>query len=435
MSLEKGSFLLFLNLLSHTLSHEIYQVRHDLIGWLYKASPRGVMGLVRGWKRRYFVLLGNDLCYFVSRLKELKGSINLRDVQRLEFSTLPSEKSKDNLGPGNIEPFHVVTRDRMYTLCSQSVSSNRRWIRAIAHVARLVRTDRGLYLKSGLPIPIISSLKKRHWHRREVCVKYKRLERGRKYKSSREKIKLYRLRFSSEYHRWSLAIRCEDFEYFHDVATELAKTASLIVDSRGGQSNWNLARDIDDIRVDFSKRRRKEALRDNPKRFGTFVAQFTERILRMNMFSRGVWDELLESWLLNGRVTDISDSRKIINKGDDDGSDMRKNKLVEREDEEEIMTTFWESTLDDLDADNGVTAFDFGRVGEWYKPKKKVDLRKKKKNYIKKIVPLKSDSYVLEAMTSFWDCRRSMKKKKDLPFLSRGETVWDMHLVHTDIRT
>ena len=30
-------------------------VRHDLIGWLHKASPKGVTGLVRGWKRRYFV--------------------------------------------------------------------------------------------------------------------------------------------------------------------------------------------------------------------------------------------------------------------------------------------------------------------------------------------------------------------------------------------
>ena len=121
-------------------------VRHDLIGWLHKASPKGVTGLVRGWKRRYFVLLGNDLCYFVSRLKELKGSINLRDVQRVVFSSNSKE-----LGPGNIQPFYVITRDRVYTLCAQSVASNRRWIRAITHVSKLVRTDQGLYVKPGLP--------------------------------------------------------------------------------------------------------------------------------------------------------------------------------------------------------------------------------------------------------------------------------------------
>ena len=159
----------------------------------------------------------------------------MRDVQRIVFSSNSKE-----LGPGNIQPFYVITRDRVYTLCAQSVASNRRWIRAIAHVSKLVRTDQGLYVKPGLPLPMSTM---RHWYLRNLRVKYKGVERGRKYKSSREKIKLYRLRFDSDHHRWNLAVRYDDFEKFHEIALELVRTASLIVDSRGGTWCWSAKRE------------------------------------------------------------------------------------------------------------------------------------------------------------------------------------------------
>ena len=51
----RDSLFSFLSLLHTKLFNSQKQVRHDLIGWLHKASPKGVTGLVRGWKRRYFV--------------------------------------------------------------------------------------------------------------------------------------------------------------------------------------------------------------------------------------------------------------------------------------------------------------------------------------------------------------------------------------------
>jgi len=375
------------------------QVRHDLIGWLHKASPKGVTGLVRGWKRRYFVILGNDLCYFVSRLKELKGSINLRDVQRLSCTC----NSDEERGPGNIQPFHVITRDRVYTLCSQSDVSNQRWIRAIAHVSRLVQTDQGLYVKSGLPLPrsIV-----RHWHRRSLRVRYKGVERGRKYKSSREKVKLCRLRFESDHHRWNLAIRFEDFEDFHDIALELVSTASLIVDSQG---DWNLARELDDIRVNFSKRVRTRE-KTHSKKFGHFVAEFTERIAKANNKCGGVWDDVLECWLLDGRVREISSDDHV---GGDD----------------EVDDSFWDATLkcDDESTLSSDAVFDFSKFRDWYSMKGRSRKSKKMSEITTlKHIPLDPDAYLLDVLTSFW-CRSSCVSDVAPTKLSRSDDILDVY--------
>ena len=77
---------------------------------------------------------------------------------------------------------------------------------------------------------------------------------------------------------------------------------------------------MDDIRVTFSKHVRSKCSSESSKKCGTFIAEFTERIARANR-SVGfddVWGDVLESWLLNGRVRDISESRDLSRGGEEE---------------------------------------------------------------------------------------------------------------------
>ena len=63
--------------------------------WLLWPAPQAkwwhglrvsVMANTAHRSRRYFVLLGNDLCYFADRLTDRKGGIDLSEVRRVEPS-------------------------------------------------------------------------------------------------------------------------------------------------------------------------------------------------------------------------------------------------------------------------------------------------------------------------------------------------------------
>eukprot|EP00939_MAST-03C_sp_MAST-3C-sp1_P005264 g5264.t1 len=271
-------------------------LRHDLIGWLHKLSPRGVTRLVRGWKRRYFVLLGNDLCYYKSRLEGLRGSINVHSIVRVGFVASVT-------GPGDASAFEVVTQERVYTLCAQSEAANRRWIEAIARVARLVRTKRGYFTIPGLPLPstlLVNGGQMRSWHRLSTRVDWVDCERGRGYKSSRDSVILHRLRVSSRHHTWTLTIRTTTFAQFYNAALARRSSAALMADHGGGRDGWQLARRIDTLPIRFALRTFEKF--DLKTKRGQFIALYTNEIMQLNVETEGIWNDLLETWLLHGTV-------------------------------------------------------------------------------------------------------------------------------------
>ena len=170
---------------------------------------------------------------------------------------------------------------------------------------------------------------------------------------------------------------------------------------------------MDDIRVTFSKNVRSKSSSESSKKCGAFIADFTERIARANR-SVGfddVWGDVLESWLLNGRVRDISESRDLSRGGEEeyDGevtSDDDDKKIDEKE-----IPSYWDSTLNIESFKSSAANFDFSSFRNWYKSRKTSSSSGTTSKSLRHVT-LDSNTYLLEAMTSFWS-KKSIKLDRD----------------------
>jgi len=93
----------------------------DKAGYLTKQG-----GLVKSWKKRWFILKGAFLYYFKSpnRLSDTKGMVLLEDAiaQRAQF-------------PGKSHGFTIQTQDRLYYIYAETDLDAEDWINAINKAA------------------------------------------------------------------------------------------------------------------------------------------------------------------------------------------------------------------------------------------------------------------------------------------------------------
>lgn len=97
-----------------------------LQGWLWK---RGAKGLTRGWKRRWFERVGDELHYFVNSVDPgtFKGRIILRNIVSVGPST--DRKRKDGR-----HGFDVITPQRIYELLAENEQMASSWASALSSI-------------------------------------------------------------------------------------------------------------------------------------------------------------------------------------------------------------------------------------------------------------------------------------------------------------
>ena len=189
---------------------------------------------------------------------------------------------------------------------------------------------------------------------------------------------------------------------------------------------------MDDIRVTFSKHVRSKCSSESSKKCGAFIADFTERIVRANR-SVGlddVWGDVLESWLLNGRVRDISESRDLSRGNEEEYNDEADDpsSSVEKSDDEKEIQSYWDSTLNIVGDDkvfksSSAAIFDFSSFRNWYKKSRNKTSATSTLKSLRHVI-LDSNTYLLEAITSFWS-KKSIK-------LDRGEEVLKVYFSWVD---
>mmetsp|Transcript_4272 Transcript_4272/g.11934 ORF Transcript_4272/g.11934 Transcript_4272/m.11934 type:complete len:237 (+) Transcript_4272:244-954(+) len=94
-----------------------------LQGWL---SKRGKKGVTKGWKRRWFVHVGDELQYYVTPddAASLKGSISLSDILSVT-ATAPANKATGKTA------FQINTPPRIYQLMADNEEAMRYWVEGI----------------------------------------------------------------------------------------------------------------------------------------------------------------------------------------------------------------------------------------------------------------------------------------------------------------
>ena len=132
-------------------------VRSDCEGWMMKRGGRW-----KSWKKRFFALYGDELCYFkTAEAQRDIGKINLKKALDVQFDC-----QKDC--PDGWIPFRIFSMDRTWLLCCETQEEIDMWRDAIIkkgkirhrHVSRkrpdstkLNRPKSVAYLKGGLNAP------------------------------------------------------------------------------------------------------------------------------------------------------------------------------------------------------------------------------------------------------------------------------------------
>lgn len=109
-------------------SAEIVPVDGPLRGWLLK---KGVKGPAKGWKRRWFQQVGNEICYYVNKdaTDTLMGSICLDDV--ISVHPTSSEKRKDGRSG-----FRLNTPQRIYNLLAENEAMMSYWVTGLVNILK-----------------------------------------------------------------------------------------------------------------------------------------------------------------------------------------------------------------------------------------------------------------------------------------------------------
>ena len=109
-------------------STETLPVDGPLRGWLLK---KGVKGVAKGWKRRWFQQVGNEICYYVNKdaTDTLKGSICLDDV--ISVHPTSSEKRKDGRSG-----FRLNTPQRIYNLLAENEAMMSYWVTGLVNILK-----------------------------------------------------------------------------------------------------------------------------------------------------------------------------------------------------------------------------------------------------------------------------------------------------------
>lgn len=107
---------------------DIVPVDGPLRGYLLK---KGVKGPAKGWKRRWFQQVGNEICYYVNKddTASKMGSISLDDV--ISVHPTSSEKRKDGKAG-----FRLNTPQRIYNLLAEDEKIMTYWVSGLVNILK-----------------------------------------------------------------------------------------------------------------------------------------------------------------------------------------------------------------------------------------------------------------------------------------------------------
>lgn len=110
------------------MSADIVPVDGPLRGYLLK---KGVKGPAKGWKRRWFQQVGNEICYYVNKDDNASkmGSICLDDV--ISVHPTSSEKRKDGKAG-----FRLNTPQRIYNLLAEDEKIMTYWVSGLVNILK-----------------------------------------------------------------------------------------------------------------------------------------------------------------------------------------------------------------------------------------------------------------------------------------------------------
>eukprot|EP01083_Nonionella_stella_P076353 208001_1 len=105
-------------------------------GWMLKRAPSGV---IRGWKRRYFVLSGSDIpMLFYAKSQPTTGLMNWQTQGSIDLQKAHDIYPVANRDDGKDLGVNIRTKKRLYELACETIKEQARWIEALKRATKII---------------------------------------------------------------------------------------------------------------------------------------------------------------------------------------------------------------------------------------------------------------------------------------------------------